>query len=405
MIDLAYISPLNPIASGLSDYSEMLVPALAEHARITLYSDCGTPSNQEIADRFTVRPIAHLARHRSQHDLRLYQFGNSPDHRNAFDAFRRMPGVVTLHEPFLHHGFYGMSEAYYYRETYYDGVSARGRVKFLIQRLIEDDRDELRQVLCIGRLIDASLGLVVHSQTARRIIDQYHQARAPHSRRSGVAVAVIPQSMPVAEMSRPREHRAEFGLPADALIFGVAGTVHPSKEPHLVIEAFARVAAEQPDARLVFIGDLLPDSDLPALIRDLNVADRVTFFERLEPLERMHRAIAACDVIINLRRPTIGETSATALRALALGRPLIVRDVGWYGELPDVACSKISPDAGLEELARAITELGRSAARREQMGQTGRAFAQAECNPATVARCYAEFLEDVRDRLSRRAEP
>ena len=36
----------------------------------------------------------------------------------------------------------------------------------------------------------------------------------------------------------------------------------------------------------------------------------------------------AADVHVNLRSPTMGETSGTAIRALSLGRPLIVTENG-----------------------------------------------------------------------------
>jgi len=51
-LNIAFVTPLNPIPNGLSDYSELLLPALAEHADITIYSECGIPENQAIADRF-----------------------------------------------------------------------------------------------------------------------------------------------------------------------------------------------------------------------------------------------------------------------------------------------------------------------------------------------------------------
>ena len=44
--------------------------------------------------------------------------------------------------------------------------------------------------------------------------------------------------------------------------------------------------------------------------------------------------MGACDVHVSLRSPTMGETSGTAIRALALGKPLVVSDVGWFAELP-----------------------------------------------------------------------
>ena len=44
--------------------------------------------------------------------------------------------------------------------------------------------------------------------------------------------------------------------------------------------------------------------------------------------------MAACDAIVSLRSPTMGETSGSAIRALSLGKPLVVSDVGWFSELP-----------------------------------------------------------------------
>ncbi len=50
---LAYFSPLNPQPSGISDYSEELLPYLAAQAEITLFVDGFEPTNRAIRDRFT----------------------------------------------------------------------------------------------------------------------------------------------------------------------------------------------------------------------------------------------------------------------------------------------------------------------------------------------------------------
>jgi hypothetical protein len=43
----------------------------------------------------------------------------------------------------------------------------------------------------------------------------------------------------------------------------------------------------------------------------------------------------------------MGETSGAAIRALVLGRPLVVTDVGWFAELPDEVAAKV-PVGGSE---------------------------------------------------------
>ena len=40
----------------------------------------------------------------------------------------------------------------------------------------------------------------------------------------------------------------------------------------------------------------------------------------------------------------MGETSAVVIRALSVGTPLVVSDVGWFSELPDDVALKAAPD-------------------------------------------------------------
>ena len=58
----------------------------------------------------------------------------------------------------------------------------------------------------------------------------------------------------------------------------------------------------------------------------------------------MWSLMAACDVLVNLRYPTMGETSGSVIRALSLGKPLVVSDVGWFAELPDDVVLKVPVD-------------------------------------------------------------
>ena len=51
---LAYFSPLLPHRSGISDYSEELLPYLARAAEITLFVDGFQPSNHAVTSRFEI---------------------------------------------------------------------------------------------------------------------------------------------------------------------------------------------------------------------------------------------------------------------------------------------------------------------------------------------------------------
>ena len=65
---IAYCSPVNPVGSGISDYSEELLPYLAQYVDITLVVDDQVrPSNQELGRHFAIERISRLPRlHRRQ---------------------------------------------------------------------------------------------------------------------------------------------------------------------------------------------------------------------------------------------------------------------------------------------------------------------------------------------------
>ncbi|MDW8068302.1 MAG: glycosyltransferase family 4 protein [Anaerolineae bacterium] len=303
---------------------------------------------------------------------------------------------MVLHEPFLHHGLYYSSPVQYIREVFYElGAPDWARVGRLVHALQEDDRPHLLENPLIGRVADTSLGILVHSHTARKIVQGY-VTNPGHRRRTIPKLKVISQPLAVSDACKMSECRTELGLPQKAAIFGMAGFIHPVKEPHLALQAFAKLQVDFPYAWFLFIGEVLQETgDLMALARELGISDRVVLLGRVEPLERLHQAMAACDVILNLRRATIGETSAVALRAMALGKPVIVRNIGWFSELPDDACVKIGPEDGVEKLAAVMRALAASPEMRFRIGQKARDYIQRECDPSRVARQYAEFLWDV----------
>ena len=124
--------------------------------------------------------------------------------------------------------------------------------------------------------------------------------------------------------------------------------------------------------------------------------------------------MAACDAIVSLRSPTMGETSGSAIRALSLGKPLVVSDVGWFSELPDDAVLKVPVDEREEDTLRAALEALADPAVRAAMGARARELVEREHRLDRVAEAYAAALEqlaggaaveDARAARGRRAPP
>ena len=99
---IAYFGPLPPMRSGVADYSYKLLPYLARLADITLFVADWQVSHP-LAERFTIHPIERYPLIRQDYDVAIYQMGNSEYHQGFYSMLLRYPGIVVLHEYFLHH--------------------------------------------------------------------------------------------------------------------------------------------------------------------------------------------------------------------------------------------------------------------------------------------------------------
>ena len=92
----------------------------------------------------------------------------------------------------------------------------------------------------------------------------------------------------------------------------------------------------------------------------------------------------------------MGETSGSAIRALSLGRPLVVSDLGWFSELPDDVALKVAVDDDeIASLAAALELLASSEATQLAMSDAARAYAAREHDLGHVAEEYAAALEEA----------
>jgi glycosyltransferase involved in cell wall biosynthesis len=96
-------------------------------------------------------------------------------------------------------------------------------------------------------------------------------------------------------------------------------------------------------------------------------------------------------VLVNLRYPTMGETSGSVIRALALGKALLVSDVGWFAELPGDAVLRVPVDD--YEVATIAAAIGVAADHNAALGAAARAYVAREHDLGRVADAYVAALE------------
>lgn len=388
---IAYFSPLPPQRTGIADYSNDLLPYLAEDAVVTLFVDPDVAVHAELVSRFPIRSISEYPACRWDFDIALYQMGNSLFHELIYQTLQHFPGVTVLHDYSLHHLVAGVTAwrgnfSGYCREMGYAcGLTGVHQARE-VQRGLRDY--PLFDYSLNERCADLSLGLIAHSDYACRRLQR------------------LPEAPPVVKVNQPiplppqrQKTRTALGLPNEAFIVGQFGQMTLEKRLGDVTAAFRRLRQARPDARLLLVGEV-PEwfEGLPTALEGLDEA--VITLGYVPDVNTYYDYISASDLCVNLRRPTLGETSASLLRIMAVGRPVVVSDAGWYSELPDDCCLKLKHDgAEIEKLAQYMLELADDRERRWQVGEKARAYVAENCNPRATARAYLEFIADTLSKL------
>lgn len=359
-----------PSKSGIADYSAALVEPLSEFAKVSVFSE---------------KPVDFDG---SAFDVALYQIGNNGYHSFAYEQALKTPGVVVMHESNLHHLIAEQTikrndwDAYL-REVEFDGglgaLTHARRVRAL------EVGPDYEGVPMLRRLLASSRGVVAHSHFVERDM-----------RNAGFdgPVAVIPHGAWIPDADR-MAYREKLGLTTDTPLIGVFGFLKPYKRIAESLRAFRRLLRVQPRARMILVGEPHPDFPLQSLIDGLGLHASVRVLG-FTPIEDFVGYVAACDIILNLRFPTVGESSGTLLRSLGLGRAVIVSNIGSFSEYPDDVCLKVPVDATEEEtLYEYLNLLISRPDLRKSLGDNARAWVARECSWKSVAERYCGFLEAV----------
>lgn len=402
---VAYFSPLNPQRSGISDYSEELLPHLAAGgAEIDLFVDGFAPSNPAINGGFSVldyRRDPSRLRGLADYDAALFHMGN--DHRyhaGIYEAALAHPGVVVLHDYALQNFFLGLARERGDWGVYLDeleacrGAYARAEAEGALRRGATPPHAAAPLSFPLNRrLANAAEAIVVHSEWARTRI----AAVAP-------AVPVARVQMPVVpEDATPRDPVAERqGRPIEIASFGHVTT---EKGIERTLSALAAMGGSL-DFRYTLVGQ--PEGfDVDELVRRHGLSGRVTV-TGFVTLEEFKARIRATDIAVNLRERTVGETSASVCRIMAAGVPVVVSDVGWFSELPDDAVVKVDAGPAADAQLRALlARLVADGGLRRRIGENARRYALTEHAAGRSASAYLDFLSETvrlreRRRLTRR---
>jgi glycosyltransferase involved in cell wall biosynthesis len=393
-VKVALFAPWPPQRSGIADYAYRLaIGFLEKNVELEVFTAAAAPT-----------PLEGCAIHRmtAESKLRLagdafpvFQLGNNI----AFHAFQpaalaRLGGLVHLHDPVLHHlhvdRTLASGDGGYWDdlECWYGPAVARA-----CRRLVELgappwSNAAVTAIPLFEPYLQFADAVLVHSQSALRTI---------RSRMPALRGYCLPQCYPL-ERPAPRAP-SPSGRP---LRLGVFGWVEPHKRVDQILAAMAELRRRGINIRLDICGE--PGATMGELADQIATLDLSSVVQLRGHVEhaRFVSEIAGVDLCVNLRDPTMGETSAIVTQAIQLGTPVVVTDTGWYAELPSFA---LKVPAGPDAVDALVTHLARLDSDRgllASLAESSRHYASTELDFAAVIGRYVGILTELAGERSRR---
>ncbi len=367
---VAFFSPLPPAKSGIADYSAALLDHLTHFSDVTTFTDKNFDPKQ--------------------FDIAVYQLGNNPFHTFAYEAAMEHPGVVVMHEANLHHLIADLTIRRDNWDAYLREVEINGGAEALayaVRHVRTLERGPDYEIPMLKSVLARSRAAIVHSAAVE------NELRAAGFTRP---VAKIPHGAWLQQGDRML-FRSRLGLDERAPLIGIFGFLKPYKRIAESLRAFKRLIRVAPDARMILVGEAHEELPLHSMIQSMGLSAHARHLG-FTPIEDFNGYVSACDIILNLRYPTVGESSGTLLRALGMGRAVIVSDVGSFSEYPDEICLKAPVDSTEEDhLFEYMNLLVSRPDIARGLGARAREWVERECNWESVARRYADFLQCVVD--------
>lgn len=204
------------------------------------------------------------------------------------------------------------------------------------------------------------------------------------------AVEAMPFGIDLEAFARPprQDVRDALGIPAEAPLLLTAGRLGPEKNFGFLLEATARVLAQQPQAVLVVAGDGPLRNALEAQAAALGLAERVRFTGYLER-ECLIDAYRQADVFVFASKT---ETQGIVLlEAQAAGTPVVA--VGAMGVLDvvDDGHSGTLVDENPEAFANATLALLEDPALHQRFSQGARSLANANGSAKSCRQLLARY--------------
>ena len=382
-LSLAFLTPLPPQKSGISQYSYLLISELKKYYNITLVL---YPRSKNVSfEGFKTISTDEFEKTYESFDRVIYQIGNSEFHSHMYKLSLDYPGIVVLHDFYLG-GLINFTELQttesvtFETELFYSHPT----VKYSSNRI-----DLLMKYPCSKHIIDSAIRVIVHSEHS------FELAHYWYGKPSTDNWDLIPLLRTPNKDIKGNE-RERLNFPSNAFITTTFGHLGESKLNVELLEAWLSTSlSKQSNTYLVFAGEASNSNycdELITKIKNSFCSDRILVTGWIDD-ETYEDYLKATDIAVQLRKDTRGETSAAALDCLGYGIPLIVNAHGSMKYIDDSAVYKIQDNFSQSELLDSLEYLFLDEKKRIELAQKGCEMIQNEHSVENAALLYMKSIE------------
>lgn len=326
-----------------------------------------------------------------EYDRVIYQLGNSHFHDYQIKLMEDIPGVLVLHDFFVS----GLVR--------YEGYSRRDRVKWLNSLYLNHGFSALYQLQhgeneddipwaypCNAKFVENSKAIIVHSEYASKLAAEW-LGKEEADRWNVIPLLRLPSNADDATHARQR-----LGFKENDLIFCCFGHIGPMKSNLEVLNGWLKSeVARDPKAKLIFVGNNSDDEygkNFSNSIEISGLSNRIHITGWIED-STFHDYLSVCNIAIQLRTLSRGETSAAVLDCMTYGIPTIVNANGSMAEIPTDSVYMMPDVFTLDMLTSAIDDLHSDAGLRNEIRQNARRVIAEKHSPQACAESYHDVIE------------
>ncbi len=362
---LAIFTPISPQATGIANYTYDLIIGLSQlvniHIRIFTIIDSHCFSHIKTIEVINTLDSVHapiMETHDfNQYDQILYHLGNNGEfHTYMLPILKKFGGIVHLHDLVLQQLLASETRVSIFNRQDYLHVIQReygSKIYSYVNQLMDKEyplwQTEYAYLLpCFEAYLRFSDACIVHSNFA------YHQI---NNKIPGLLINKVPQLYNIKnkQFSPEREQLKSQKSAHNSLKLGIFGGIENNRKVDSIIKVLAEIYHSEQKIKfeLIIVGAFCEEcKHIIELPEKLGIADKVSIHHRVDKKE-FFQLLNNIDLLIALREPTAGETSAVVMQALQLNKLPIVSDVGWYSELPEWI-DKVSSETLVEDLSNRL---------------------------------------------------